>query len=646
MTGKLRSELARGGLGLALLAASARLLGGEPSPAAEPEAAAWRASAGATRLGARDEPLPSKLPELPVVDYRLEVRLEGALLRGSGSVVLRNVSSAPLDELWLHLYLNAFEGPETVYGRVPPLGFRGAKADETGSIELESLRVEAWDAELAADPPHTPGEPLDRTDLRFPLPRSLPPGESLRLDMRFTSRLPPVTMRTGQVGDFVFAGQWFPKLAKLEPDGRFAHFPFERYSEFYADFGRYDVSIDVPEHLVVGATGARVESRSEGGRRIDRYVQEGVHDFAFTAWPHYVEQRREHRGVSLRSLHPPGHEANGARALEVAAFGLDHYGERHGAYPYDTLTIVHPPEGAEEAGGMEYPTLITTGGPFWASRSPARAFDGLVLHELAHQWFYGLVASDEHAWPFLDEGLTTFVTGQALEALHPGAPVLRGTGLGVGAWDRASGKRARHRHAVASPAGSFATGADYASSVYSRASTLLRSIDGAYGGAATRAVERYARRHRYRHPTPSDLLEAVREEGGDEASEQLRLGLHERGHLDYEVVAVASRPIDDAHEVEVLLRRAGTLSLPVEVELRLADGQRLRETWDGREPFLRLRRRTSAPLAGAVVDPDRRLPVDDDRTNDARSLAPSGFGARSFVTGLVASRWLSELCAP
>lgn len=638
----LRAELARGCLGLALLVAAAWLVSVEPQLDAEPDAALGRRSSPS----GSEEPVAPSRPVTEVVDYRLDVRLEDELLRGSGSVVLRNLSSVALDELWLHLYLNAFEGPETVYGRVPPLGFRGAKADDTGSIELESLRIEAWGAELRPDPPHTPGEPLDRTDLRFPLPKSLPPGDSLRLDMRFSSKLPPLTMRTGRAGEFVFAGQWFPKLAKLEPDGRFAHFPFERFSEFYADFGRYDVSIDVPEHVVVGATGTRVESKSAEGRRVDRYVQDGVHDFAFTAWPHFVELEREHRGVRLRSLFPPGHEANGARALEVAAFGLDHYGEHYGPYPYETLTIVHPPEGAEEAGGMEYPTLITTGGPFWASRSPGRAFDGLVLHELGHQWFHGLVATDEHTWPFLDEGLTTFATGRALEALHPGAPLLRGTGLGVGAWDRVSGKRARHRQSVASSAGSYATGSDYASSVYSRAATLLRSIDGAYDGAATRTVELYARRHRFGHPTPRELLDALRETAGDEASEALRRGLFERAHVDYEVVAVSSRALDDGHDVEVLLRRSGELALPVEVELTLRDGQRLRERWDAREPFLRMRRRTSAPLLRAVIDPDRRLTVDDDRSNDARSLAPSSFAPRSFVSGLVAARWLAEVVAP
>jgi hypothetical protein len=209
-----------------------------------------------------------------------------------------------------------------------------------------------------------------------------------------------------------------------------------------------------------------------------------------------------------------------------------------------------------------------------------------------------------------------------------------------------SGKRARHRQAVASSAGSYATGADYASSVYARAATLLRSIDGAYDGAATRAVELYARRHRFGHPTPRELLEALRETAGDEASEALRRGLFERAHVDYEVVAVSSRAIDDGHEVEALVRRSGDLVLPVDVELTLRDGQRLRERWDAREPFLRLRRRASAPLLRAVIDPDRKLPVDDDRSNDARAVAPSSFAPRSFVSGLVVARWLAEVVAP
>jgi hypothetical protein len=348
----------------------------------------------------------------------------------------------------------------------------------------------------------------------------------------------------------------------------------------------------------------------------------------------------------LRSLFPPGHEQNGERALDVAAFGLDHFGDRHGRYPYRTLTIVHPPEEAREAGGMEYPTLITTGGPFWSSRSPARFFDALVLHELGHQWFYGLVASDEHRHPFLDEGLTTFVTARALEALHPDAPLVAGTGLGNAAWDHASGARARHRQAVAASARDYATGADYGSAVYARAATLLRSVDGAFDGAATRAVERYARAWRFRHPGPEALLDAVGEEGGPDAREQLRRGIEERGHVDYEIVWVSSRPVDEGHEVEALVRRSGTLELPVEVELVLEDGSRLVERWDGRGPFLRIARTTASPLVVATVDPRRRLPVDDDRTNDARSTAPSAFGARSFLTTAVLAGALGEGLGP
>jgi hypothetical protein len=218
---------------------------------------------------------------------------------------------------------------------------------------------------------------------------------------------------------------------------------------------------------------------------------------------------------------------------------------------------------------MEYPTLITTGGPFWASRSPGRAFDGLVLHELAHQWFYGLVASDEHSWPFLDEGLTTFVTGRALEALHPGAPILAGTGLGIGAWDRSSGKRARHRQAVASPAGSYATGSDYADwcmrarRLCCARSTAPTTAQRPAPSSSTRGVivshtprrascsRRCERRAATRRVNSSD---------SGSSSERTSTTRWSRSRV---------APSTTGYEVEALLRRAGSLSLPVEVELTL-----------------------------------------------------------------------------
>src|SRR5262249_56825208 len=116
--------------------------------------------------------------------------------------------------------------------------------------------------------------------------------------------LPSVVLRTGYAKNFDFVAQWFPKLARLEDDGTFAHFPFHAQAEFYADYGDYDVTLDVPANTVVGAVGRRGESTPHGDRRSDRYRAEGVHDFAWAAWPDFHEVDRRIAGVDVRVLFP------------------------------------------------------------------------------------------------------------------------------------------------------------------------------------------------------------------------------------------------------------------------------------------------------------------------------------------------------
>jgi len=154
------------------------------------------------------------------------------------------------------------------------------------------------------------------------------------------------------------------------------------------------------------------------------------------------------------------------------------FGERFGAYPYPNLTVVHPPTGAEEAGGMEYPTLITTGGRWWSRHLGVRAPHAVTVHELGHQWFYGLVASDEHRWPFLDEGLTTYAQVRVLEERYPGDSAFGGFGLSLSqpAAMRYASAQAWNADVIAQPAPDFATGRDYGQLVYTRTATLLETL--------------------------------------------------------------------------------------------------------------------------------------------------------------------------
>jgi aminopeptidase N len=423
--------------------------------------------------------------------------------------------------------------------------------------------------------------------------------------------------------------QWFPKLARLEPDGRWAHFTFHHLSEFYADFGDYDVTVDTPGDMVVGATGKLVEEVRLGDRVARRFRQGSVHDFAFTAWSKYREITALGAGnVAVRVLYPPGYDAAARDELATVRFGLDYLGRAYGRYPYATLTVVHPPAAAVEAGGMEYPTLITTGGNWFLPWTGTRVLDLVTIHELGHQWFYGLVATNEHDHPFLDEGINSYAEIDATEARAPHASAARWRELAVslGAVYRAFSSDAERNAPVAQPAPSFATGRDYAALVYERTETILQTLANVYGEDVVRgAVGRYARRYRFRHPGPEEFLEVMRESLGDDAATQLRAALFDRATVDYAVSDLESSPDAAAggYRGSVLLRRRGALRFPVDVDMVGADGSVQRVRWDAAESSVRLPYKGRSELSAAVVDPEHRVLLDDDLGNNAMRIKPA-----------------------
>lgn len=571
-----------------------------------------------------------------IASYSLRVSLDPAehTLRGEGTITWRNASSAPQRELFVHLYLNGFKSDRTLFARGADGGFRGGGGvADAGHIDVDQFFIHELGEDLWPPNAATEGDPEDATDIRVPLPRSIEPGETLTIDIAWRARLPSITLRTGYEGSFHMVGQWFPKLARLRPDGSWAHFPFHHLSEFYADFGAYDVTVDVPDGFRVGATGELVAEARSDGRVFRTFVQDDVHDFAFAAWDRFEEATEiTPGGIELRCLYPKGHARSAAIELEMARFGLEHFGRLYGAYPYRTLTIIHPPERASEAGGMEYPTLITTGGAWFLPFTGGRFLETVTIHEVAHQWFYGLVATDEHTSPFLDEGLSSFAEIDALEALFPGASAAAprlGIAVGLDAIQRVASLDAHRNAPVAQPAPAFATGLDYSALVYSRAAIIFRSLAGAYGDEAfLRALGAFTRRFRFQHPEPSDLLDVVRESLGDGAAEALRVALFERGSVDYvvdDLVASGSPPhllggspvpVEGGHGYAIV-RRRGSVALPVFVDLIGEDGRIERVRWPAREDVAALPYGGPSPLAAVVIDPEHRILLDEDLSNNA-----------------------------
>jgi hypothetical protein len=569
-------------------------------------------------------PVPAEAA-LDVASYTLRATLDPRAheVTGEGTLRWRNTSRVAVRELWWHLYLNGFESERTVFLRTTGGEHRGNTRGRYGRIDLRTMRLDTGE-DLLATAEREPTVRGDRSELRVTLPRAVGPGEEVTVSLAWTSVLPEVFARTGFKGSFHMVAQWFPKVAVLEADGRWAHFPFHGNSEFYADFGRYDVTVTVPRGYVVGATGTpgAVEHTPAGERH--RFTASPVHDFAFTAWDRFRERRGEAGDVALRVLFPPGYDEAARVSIAALQRALPAYEQRFGTYPYPGLTVVLPPEEAEGAGGMEYPTLITTASvPLWVPGA-ARALEHVTLHEFMHQYFYGLVASNENAWPFLDEGFTEYATALGLDDLHPrGGSMfdLPAMGLHLDAFAVESFWSAGIRHVlpVAQGADAFPTFGSYGGHVYPRTATVLRTAERTVGALRFRqALRAYATAWRFRHPTPDDFFAVMRRELGDPiVDDLLRPALTAPLALDYAVTDATSQREGGRYVGHVTVHRTGTVTLPVEVLLEDARGARRTVTWDGQGGWTSIPYDGEVALRSARVDPWGRVPLDQNRANNA-----------------------------
>lgn len=618
-----------------------------------------------------DAALPEHAKE--VASYWLKAKLDADTHRvtGSGRIKWTNTSDVAVRQLWLHLYLNAFKNADTVFLRSPfGAGRSGDKAEEWGYIDLVKLRaVDFGGVDLLKNTAkHSPDDPKDETDIRVDLPQEVAAGATLTLEVEWESQLPRIVERTGYLSDYHFVAQWFPKLARLERDGTWRHFTFHAQSEFYADYGNYDVTLDVPERYVVGASGETIERRVEGGRLIQRQRVQDVHDFAWTAWPGFQQHDETIDGVAVKVLYPPAHERNLADTLDALRFALPHFGKHYGRYPYKTLTVVHPPRYAANSGGMEYPTLITTGGA-WHDSYWNRGVGGVTIHELGHQWFYGLVGTDEHNWPFLDEGLNSYAELVAMREHYGESSLVALPSLSINRRSvmRAAAASYGEDDVVGRPAAAFPNFRAMGALVYARTATIMDTLAGVYGRAnVERALGRYMRYYRFKHPGPRHFVAAMREVLGDEASQNLERALFERGRVDYTIRSVESQktrksagifddggrhtvssgdPPEHDYTGRALVYRHGDLKFPVQVLLVAQDGSRSVQDWDGRSAWVEIQYHGSSPLAYAVVDPESRIGLDTNPLNNAaRNASTPASRSRERLT--YAAQLLLGVTAP
>ena len=623
-------------------------------------------------------------------NYSIEVELDPdtRTLSGSARLTWRNIAPVSAPDLRFHLYYNAWRNSRSTWMRERELG-RGpelASRPETdwGWIDVTAVRLlgDAGPLDLTdrlrfISPDD--GNPDDRTVLSVAMPAAVAPGETVTVELEWRSRVPRTFARTGAIGDFFFIAQWFPKIGVLEDTGWNCH-QFHSNTEFFSDYGVYDVRITVPTGWVLGATGVGAPPRDNAdGTTTHRYIQEDVHDFAWTTSPDFLDlsERFEVAGlppVEMRLLLQPEHAGQAARHFEATRATLLHYGQWYGPYPYGQITIVDP-AWQSGTGGMEYPTLFTAG-TRWLAPTDVSQPESVTIHEAGHQFWYGVVGNNEfeHAW--LDEGLNTFSTARALEvSFTPNHVSRRYFGGFVPfvfrdiAWSRATdgnrlaGYRAAARmDAQQTPTFQYWPGTASAIT-YNKTALWLHTLERHLGWEQLRDIlSVFYDRWQFRHPGPADFFAVANEISGRDLSwyfDQVHGGTHT---FDYAVQQVTSRPLRDRGFVDgdrgpafrdpidereltrttVTVRRHGDGIFPVEVLVVFDDGETVREHWDGRESWRVFTYERTAPAARVHVDPERVLLLDIDYTNNSWTATPRA-GAAATKWMLRWMIWLQDL---
>ncbi len=559
------------------------------------------------------------------VDYRIEARLDEDtdVLRARAELRYTNNAAVPLDTLWLHQHLNAFR-PESAWAR-RELEFGDRRFQDLGPDDHAFDRLTNVTVDGEEISPVYPLSP-DSTVVGFPLPRALPTGGEVVVRMDWEARLATLPRRQGRSGRHFDFAQWYPRIAAYDREGWQVQ-PLLPQGEFYGEFGRYDVILEVATDQVIAATGVPVLGdpgwagrEAPGSERIVansnfypaspppglgllaetppldrkrvRWVADDVHHFAWSTNPEFV-----YEGSSVTRTGPTGGEigihvfylptdvtwADGL-ALQRTVNALEWLQDLFGPYPWPQLTNLH----RIESGGTEFPMMMMNGSPS----------EGLIVHEGTHQYLHGILANNEFAEGWLDEGFTSFITNWYME--EAGVENVWGSTLRSIQGFEAAGQS----EPISLAGADFRDPNSYSAMTYNKAALVLRMLRWMISEEVMReALHTFYDRHALGHVNEEDLRRAVSDAAGENLDWFFEQWIHTTDRLDYGIAsATTTRGSDGAWTTRVAITRSGEAWMPV--TLRVGNVEQRLESRD-RAQVIEVR--TTERPETAILDPDEIL---------------------------------------
>ena len=567
------------------------------------------------------------------VQYSMDIDLDVETYQydGESTVTYTNNSPDTLRKVYFHLYFNAFQ-PESMMD-VRSRTIKDPDRRVTDRIsKLTQDEVGYQDIQRLTQNGQPLGYQVTGTVLMADLAEPIMPGASTTFELGWQAQVPKQIRRSGRdnkEGVSFTMTQWYPKLAEYDEDGWHPDQYVGR--EFYGVWGDFDVTIRAHRDYVIGGTGV-LQNADEVGfgyggikkvrvkrrdKRVWKFKAERVHDFAFAADPDFTHELIQiENGPLVHLLYDPetANEENWQRLKNDYLQGyFDFMAAHFGKYPYPQFSII---QGGD--GGMEYPmcTMILGGGDKF------EGFTGLFVHEATHNWYYGVLATNEAAHPWMDEGFTSYAEEECMNVLfnrNEDNPH-KGSTRGFIYIDTAG-----LREPLSTPADHFNYNMVYSINSYSAGALFLNQLEYIIGTEDfAMGMKRYWNQWQFKHPSPNDFIRVMERTSNLELDWYLSYAKDQVKSIDYEVAQVQN----EMNGATITLNRIGKFPMPIDLEIEYEGGRtelytiplvsmygskrgtphRVQTPWAWTHPTYELKINTAGQQIKSVrIDPTERL---------------------------------------
>ena len=578
---------------------------------------------------------------LKIANYDIEVHLDhkGKSASCIQKLNWKNTSPDTLRELRFYMYMNAFKDLKSTYLKNTRKMFgqdlNNRTEKEWGHIEVTQA-IDRNGNDLVQNQEYiqpNDGNALDETVLSIPLEMPLLPGEVIELDMNFDVKLPRTIVRSGYgPRDFFLFVHWFPQVCVYEPkvDGNWGwnSHQFMPGTEFFSDFGDYNVEIYASDHLVIGGSGCKTFSGKvlgTIGEQLVRFQAHDLIDFGWVAYPEYETYTSTYGDTDIEILMVPEHCAFADRYLKAIKQSLEYLEKHVGKYPYPKITVVDPPTHTLNSGFMEYPMMITGATAYGIPRS-VRSVESLVIHEFTHMYFMASLASNEKEEAWLDEGFVTYFEDRILDHYYGNQSSLFDV-LGARS---GNAQQSRNEYVsmenpnlgkIARPGWEFDGG--FKPLIYAKTATAFKTMERIIGiDIMDEIIKTYFERHKFTHPKEADLRKIIKEvleknTSNFESDKYLDQVLHATSSVNFKMVDINN----STKTIEAI--REGNFEIGTEVLIMFKDGSSKTVNWKGSEKYFKHTFSSSKEVISAHIDSEQKIYLDLNLNNNSITLDPN-----------------------